>query len=54
MKEKNIVILIPAYNPTKDLIPLTDELIKNKFKVVVVMMEVKMKHKKFLKNLIKT
>ena len=36
MKEKNIVILIPAYNPTKDLISLTDELIKNKFTVVVV------------------
>lgn len=36
MKEENIVILIPAYNPTKDLISLTDELIKNKFTVVVV------------------
>lgn len=36
MKDKNIVVLIPAYNPTKDLIPLTEELIKNKFIVVVV------------------
>ncbi len=36
MKDKNIVVLIPAYNPTKDLISLTKELIKNKFTVVVV------------------
>lgn len=36
MKEKNIIVLIPAYNPTKDLIPLTEELIKNKFIVLVV------------------
>ena len=36
MNEKIITILIPAYNPTEDLIPLVDGLILNEFKVVVV------------------
>ena len=36
MKNENIVILIPAYNPTKDLIKLTNELINKNFNVVVV------------------
>lgn len=36
MENKNIVVLIPAYNPTKDLIPLTEGLLENNFKVVVV------------------
>ncbi|MBQ8380018.1 MAG: bifunctional glycosyltransferase family 2/GtrA family protein [Clostridia bacterium] len=36
MDNKNITILIPAYNPTKDLIPLTIGLLENNFNVVVV------------------
>ena len=36
MDNKNITILIPAYNPTKDLIPLTVGLLENNFNVVVV------------------
>lgn len=36
MKNENIVILIPAYNPTKDLIKLTNELINKNFSVVVI------------------
>lgn len=36
MKNEEIVILIPAYNPTEDLIPLSKQLLENGFKVVVV------------------
>ena len=36
MNNNDIVILIPAYNPTADLIDLTKNLIKENFKVVVV------------------
>lgn len=36
MDNKNITILIPAYNPTKDLIPLTNGLLQNNFNVVVI------------------
>lgn len=36
MKNENIVILIPAYNPTKDLIKFTNELIKKDFKIIVI------------------
>ena len=36
MNKDNIVALIPAYNPTEDLIPLVDELISNNYLVVVI------------------
>ncbi len=36
MNNEKIVVLIPAYNPTEDLIPLTDELLSNGFRVLVV------------------
>ena len=36
MDNKNITVLIPAYNPTNDLIPLTEGLLENNFKVIVV------------------
>lgn len=36
LNNNDIVILIPAYNPTADLIDLTNNLIKENFKVVVV------------------
>lgn len=36
MDYKNISILIPAYNPTKDLIPLVEELLEKNFNVIVV------------------
>lgn len=36
MENKDITILIPAYNPTEDIIPLTDALISNGFKIIVV------------------
>lgn len=34
--KNEIVVLIPAYNPTDDLIPLVDELLQNNFTIVVV------------------
>lgn len=36
MENKKITILIPAYNPTEDLVPLTEKLLANGFKIVVV------------------
>lgn len=36
MDNKNYTVLIPAYNPTEDLIPLTQGLLENNFNVVVV------------------
>lgn len=36
MDNKNITILIPAYNPTEDLIPLTEGLLENNFNVIVI------------------
>lgn len=36
MKNIDTVILIPAYNPTNDLIPLTSNLLKEGFRIVVV------------------
>lgn len=34
--ENNITVLIPAYNPTQDLLPLTEKLISQGFNVLVV------------------
>ena len=36
MNKNDIVVLIPAYNPTEDLILLTDNLLSNNYKVVIV------------------
>ena len=36
MNNKDIAILIPAYNPTIDLIEIVDNLVKRDFKVIVV------------------
>ncbi len=36
MSKENIVVLIPAYNPTEDLIPLVKELLIKKYIVVIV------------------
>ena len=36
MNKENIAILIPAYNPTKDLISITNELINKNFSVIIV------------------
>lgn len=36
MDNKNIVILIPAYNPTEDLIPLSKSLLEKGFQVLVI------------------
>lgn len=32
----NVYVLIPAYNPTEKFVKLVDELLKNKFKIIVV------------------
>lgn len=36
MQNEKIVVLIPAYNPTEDLIPLVNSLLNNEFIVVIV------------------
>lgn len=36
MKHNQIVILIPAYNPTIDLVSFSNSLINNSFKIVIV------------------